>query len=315
MAQPQPPSPTWQPSYSNCDGVSALCPLDRTIYAYRPNLGGAVFFLIMFTLPLIVNFVLAFKMKNYGFSSWLLIGIALEVLGYGARVALWDNPWDYSAMVAHLTGTVIAPSFVNAAISVTFKHIALYCGEEHLKLRAKYYPFVFIGTDFTAIFIQVAGAGMSAAGTGGDETNSDLTDAASAVLVAGVSFQVVNMVFCGSLILLFAFNYQRSKKKSIESEKAPAPIQQDKAEDPEAVKRFRIFVWTLFVSFMAVLIRCCYRIPEMAQGWTGDLMQTEPTFLVLDSSMMVIAVWALTVTHPAIFFRFMAKKQVKGEST
>lgn len=246
------------PSYQTCNSVSPLCPLEATIYAYRPNLGGAVIFVALFFLCLVGNFVLAFRMKNYGFSVWILIGIALEVLGYGARIVLWDNPWEYGAMVAHLTGTVIAPSFINAAISVTFKHIALYCGEEHLKLRAKYYPVVFIGSDFTAIFIQVAGAGMSAAGTS-DGGRSDLTDAASAVLVAGVAFQVVNMVFCGSLILLFAWNYRKAKRNSNMSEKAPSVYEQEKAEDPKAGTRFRMFTWGLFTAFMAILIRCCYR--------------------------------------------------------
>lgn len=80
---------------------------------------------------------------------------------------------------------------LDGAISVTFKHIILYTGEQHSKwLRAKWFPYVFIGTDFVAIFIQAAGAGLSAGATGGVETDQSLLDVSSGILIAGVAFQL-----------------------------------------------------------------------------------------------------------------------------
>lgn len=83
------------------------------------------------------------------------------------------------------------PSFLNGAISVTFKHIILYTGEQHSKwLRAKWFPYVFIGSDFLAIFIQAAGAGLSAGATGGAVPNQSLLNVSSGILVGGVAFQL-----------------------------------------------------------------------------------------------------------------------------
>lgn len=40
----------------------------------------------------------------------------------------------------------------------------------------------------------------------------------------------------------------------------------------------------------------------MAGGWGNHIMQDEPSFLVLDSTLVLIAVSLLTIFHPAIFF-------------
>lgn len=44
----------------------------------------------------------------------------------------------------------------------------------------------------------------------------------------------------------------------------------------------------------------------MAGGWGNRIMQDEPSFLVLDSSLILVAVYLLTIFHPGIFFPRMA---------
>jgi hypothetical protein len=43
-------------------------------------------------------------------------------------------------------------------------------------------------------------------------------------------------------------------------------------------------------------------------GWGSTLMQNETTFLILDGTMILIAVWTLTIFHPYFFFPFLGKK-------
>jgi hypothetical protein len=56
------------------------------------------------------------------------------------------------------------------------------------------------------------------------------------------------------------------------------------------------------------------RIAEMAGGWGNKIMQDEPSFLVLDSSLMVVTVYLLTVFHPGLYFPQMANGARKGSA-
>lgn len=47
----------------------------------------------------------------------------------------------------------------------------------------------------------------------------------------------------------------------------------------------------------------------MQQGWASNLMQNESLFLILDGAMILLAVFALCVFHPANFFTFMCKSK------
>jgi hypothetical protein len=96
--------------------------------------------------------------------------------------------WNYTAFVIQLVCLILAPTFVAAAISVTFKWIVIYLGARHSVLKPKLYPIVFVGTDFFSIVIQAVGGAIAATATGG-KTNGKLLDVGNALLVAGVAFQ------------------------------------------------------------------------------------------------------------------------------
>jgi hypothetical protein len=44
----------------------------------------------------------------------------------------------------------------------------------------------------------------------------------------------------------------------------------------------------------------------MAGGWGNHIMQDEPSFLVLDSTLVLVTGFCLTAFHPGIFFPQMA---------
>lgn len=66
--------------------------------------------------------------------------------------------------------------------------------------------------------------------------------------------------------------------------------------------RFRAFVYAVAAAYLAILIRCIYRVAEMAGGWGNRIIQDEPSFLVLDGTLVLVAVVLLTVFHPGILF-------------
>ena len=162
-------------------------------------------------------------------------------------------------MSMQLACLFIGPSFVSAAISVVFKHIILYCGQQHSKLKTKWYPYVFIGTDFACILVQVAGGAISSLATTGDGSNMALLDAGSGLLIAGVAAQVVNMVGCGIVILHFIYSYRRSTRGPSEQERTDTSQYAVDKTNPKLRRNFNAFCWGLFVAYIAVLIRCIYR--------------------------------------------------------
>ena len=46
--------------------------------------------------------------------------------------------------------------------------------------------------------------------------------------------------------------------------------------------RFRLFVYSVMTAFTAILLRCIYRIAEMAGGWRNPIQQNEAGFIALD---------------------------------
>lgn len=59
-------------------------------------------------------------------------------------------------------------------------------------------------------------------------------------------------------------------------------------------------------AYAVLLIRCIYRIAEMAGGWGNEIMQDEPSFVVLESFMVLIACVLFTAFAPGIFFPWMS---------
>ncbi|KAJ5730640.1 uncharacterized protein N7483_005148 [Penicillium malachiteum] len=65
--------------------------------------------------------------------------------------------------------------------------------------------------------------------------------------------------------------------------------------------RMRLIIIAEIFAYFTVLIRCIYRIPEMAGGWGSALMQKENEFLVLDGMMIALATLAYSLFHPGLF--------------
>jgi hypothetical protein len=57
------------------------------------------------------------------------------------------------------------------------------------------------------------------------------------------------------------------------------------------------------VAYLAVLIRCIYRIRDMAGRLGNSIMQNQAAFMVFEGAMCAIACVVLNVFHPGEIFR------------
>ncbi|KAH0289022.1 RTA1-domain-containing protein [Aureobasidium namibiae CBS 147.97] len=269
-----------------CTQVTPECPVEATTYGYRPNLGGDIFFCVVFGILFLAQLFLGIKARLKGFTFAVVIGCFGECVGYIGRLIMHNNPWSQTGFKIQIVCLILSPSFLAAGIYLTIKHLVIHFGPQYSRLRPGLYTWIFITADAASILVQAAGGGIAA----GEQL--ELVKIGNSIMVAGICVQVATMALCGLVAADFFFRRYRSRQA------------QNNLDDPmtRSTPGFRFYVGAASVAFVTVFIRSVYRIPEMVGGWGNPLMQNETEFLILDGMMVCIAAIALTVAHPGIFF-------------
>jgi hypothetical protein len=300
-----------KPSYNNCFAVSPECPISGTLYGYSPNLGANVFFAALFGTLLLAQIIIGSWTRTWTYMLAVGLGVFGEMVGYIGRLIMHKNPWSNGGFEMQICCLVLAPSFLAAGIYLTLKHMVLYLGPEYSRMKAKWYPWIFVGSDLGSIIIQAIGGGVAASAKNG--SNRSLLSAGDALIITGIALQSVTMFICGSVVLDFVLRRRKARTDKAETEGAAPPSMDATALPNDASTtsplQFRIFCWAIGFSFLTILIRCIYRIPEMAGGWGNPRMRDEPTFLVLDGGMVALASISFTVAHPGFMFPRMRRSK------
>ncbi|KAK3307289.1 RTA1 like protein-domain-containing protein [Chaetomium strumarium] len=282
--------------YYSCKEVTAYCPVEATTLGYYPNRGINIFFAIGFALAMIVTLVLGVWKKTWSYMAFIAAGCALEFAGYAARIPLTDNPWNKNAFETQIVAIILAPTLICISIYLTLKHVCLSLNPALSRVRPHLYPFIFVPLDVSCLCVQAIGGSLAASGA---KVNLDMVNHGNRCIIAGIVLQVVVLLFFGTS----AGDYFLRVKKWIKSDGA----------DPEAValwhdKRFRMFMYAVAGAYSGILIRCIYRIAEMAGGWGNPIMQDEPSFIVLEGFMVLIPCLLLAFFSPGILFPQMAAR-------
>lgn len=255
---------TFEPSFDTCDEVSALCPVEITLYGDYFTAGASILFTGAFALLFIAQLYMGLRLRSWSYFIYLWLGTGFELVGYLGRSVMSYNPWVFAAFAAQLMLLVLGPTLIAAAISVTFKHLVIHYDPSLSPIKPRWYPVIFIGSDFIAIVVQGAGAAIAGAASAAEKPDEKMLDLANSLLIAGVSFQVVNMVLCG----LYMIFYWRRYKSSHSRLQSPA-IDQRFMFDSDRTRggkkprffqdRVKIFIYSITAAYIAVLIRCIYR--------------------------------------------------------
>ncbi|KAF4496973.1 phospholipid-translocating ATPase [Fusarium agapanthi] len=292
-------------SFDDCTDITALCPVSATVLGYVPNKGSSYFFTICFAILFLSSVGLGVWKKTWTYAATLGAGLLLETIGSGyiGRIQMDPNPWNSSAFQTQICCIIIAPTFICAAIYLTLKHVALALSPELSRVHPRWYPRIFLPADLSCLIIQAIGGGVAAAAK---RNQPDLARNGNRTIIAGVVLQVIVLLAFGAMGTDY---YLRVKKYLHSPEAAPESLRvwQD--------KKFRMFGFAVSGAYFAILIRCIYRIAEMAGGWGNHIMQDEPSFLVLDSSLVLITGFLLTAFHPGIFFPQMAVTMQRTKKT
>lgn len=116
---------------ANC--TVAVCPVAFSVYGYRPNLAASSTLIALYAICALIQVVMGFRYKTWGFMIAMVLGCIDEILGYVGRIFYWQNPWGevgfimqicmFQTIVASLQLTItglitMGPVFFAAAIYV-----------------------------------------------------------------------------------------------------------------------------------------------------------------------------------------------------
>lgn len=274
------------------------CDPSQSIYGYRPDLAATLIFLIVFALSGVAYVFQGIKSRTWFFTGAMVLGAISETLGYVAKILLWQDPFSDLGFKMSVVLLTFAPAFYAAGIYYTLKHICLTFGASFSRLRPKFYTWIFISCDVFSIMLQAVGGAVSSA-----SKNFEVLKVGGDVMIAGLVFQVFTLVVFGILAADYGFAIYRNR--------------QNLNPTTASLRRtmmFKLFVVALWVAYFGILVRCCYRVAELARGWRNNpILRDEGLFIGLDSVPCALAAVVLNIWHPGWCFPKETQEVAVGE--
>ncbi|KAK3367758.1 RTA1 like protein [Podospora didyma] len=290
------PPAGFRPSYETCFEVTQLCSVKYTTLGYYPNQGANIFMTLGFGVAALSTIFFGVWKKTWGYSIAVAAGCILECVGYAGRVQLSSNPWNANAFKTQIVAIVLGPTLVCIGLYLTLRHIVLAVDPKLSRIAPRAYPLIFVPADVSCLIVQAIGGGIAAA-AGRDKFS--LLQHGNRTIIAGIVLQVVVLMAFGLLSADFLFRASKEfKGGNSTTNRQGAALW--------ANKKFRIFLYAMIGAYTCFLVRCIYRIAEMAGGWGNHIMQDEPSFIVLESFMVLIGSGLLAAFPPGIFFPHMS---------
>ncbi|KAI0913004.1 parasitic phase-specific protein PSP-1 [Ustulina deusta] len=254
-----------------------LCPIEYSIFQYRPSLAANTTFIVLHFILMLIHLGLGLRLKNWWFSGATMTGCVFNIIGYGARVLLWQNPFSFTGFLLQIIFVGSAPVFYSAAIYVTITKTVEKLGESLSRIKPKLYYVIFIICDLGALTLQAVGGAVSTVSSGANAVGVNLA-------LAGLIFQVVTMLAFVGLLADYLIRYFHDKPFG------------------SVNVRLRLFLGSVSLAILLILGRCAYRVAELSQGYSGTLFHDEPLFIGLEGVLIVFAVVALCLGHPGFVF-------------
>ncbi|KAI9795074.1 MAG: hypothetical protein M1816_000096 [Peltula sp. TS41687] len=271
-----------QLSYEDC--TLSTCDLKYAQVSYVPSLGGNAFYVALFGLLLLLQFFLGLRYRTWGFWVGTVAGIALETVGYGARISMHYNPFPQNPFLIQIITLTIAPAFICAAIYLCLARIVVVYGEDISRLKPRTYSIMFVTFDFFSLVLQGLGGGIAS-------TADTYTSRKRGVdiMIGGLSLQVVSLILFMILCLDFAWRVRRHRG----------------GLNPVHASLRRTLLWKAFLlaltlATLTIFVRSVFRVAELSEGFDGSLANDEVTFMILEGAMIAVACICLTALHPGI---------------
>ncbi|KAF9035019.1 RTA1-like protein [Hymenopellis radicata] len=273
---------------------------DTSFYGYVPDRATAIVFLVLFSISTVAHIGQAVTYR-----TWWMLGTAvlcglLEILGWVARLWSSYNPGLDVPYEMQLTCTILGPTPLLAANFVIMEHLINRLGSGYSRLTPKWYIILFCCCDILSLVVQAIGGGSAAdaVSTDGDPEKG------GHIMLGGIVFQMVTITVYALCATEFFFRYFSDK-----------PIPGRGSTRGHLTLKLKLLSGAVVFSTVLLFIRAVYRTIELADGWTGRIIETEVYFNVLDGAMVIVAIYTVNILHPGLLLRTKAEKDLDTEMT
>jgi hypothetical protein len=149
--------------------------------------------------------VLFIRYRTWGYLAGMFGGLALEIVGYVARVQLHFDVFDQNTFTIYFIGTTIGPAFFSASIYLSLARIIPVFGADLMPFAARTITFAFMFCDFVSLLLQAIGGAMTATASTPDTLQTGIN-----IMIAGLASQVASMSVFVFLCLHFSWNIRKS---------------------------------------------------------------------------------------------------------
>ncbi len=80
-----------------------ICPIQYSVYGYRPSLGANIAFLGLFAAAGAIHSYLGFRWKTWFFAASIDLGCISAILGYAGRIMMFYNPFIFNAFMLQIS--------------------------------------------------------------------------------------------------------------------------------------------------------------------------------------------------------------------
>ncbi|KAG9023505.1 hypothetical protein FS837_005765 [Tulasnella sp. UAMH 9824] len=232
-----------------------------------------------------------------------------EIIGWAGRTWSSRNYANDNAFYMNICCTIIAPSFMTAAMFIMMGRIIHLVGTEYSRLKPRTYSILFISADLVALVVQAVGgaAAASAETPEGSERGAN-------IMVAGIIVQMAAItIYC---VIQGDYLWRVLTERPVRPSSSGVVTPRSDIEgasnnltlEKEAVSgrarltpNIRNMLLGLGISTVFIYIRSIYRTIELLDGWNGPVYVNERLFNSLDGMPIFVAMFVLNVFHPGRF--------------
>ncbi|GAA6001884.1 RTA1 domain-containing protein [Rhodotorula paludigena] len=250
-------------------------------YGYVPSVSMGVIFLVIFALSGLLHVGQTIYSRRYWWTTLMWVGNLLEILGWAGRLWAHWAPLSFDAYVMQICCLIIGPTFFSAALYWAGGVIINNVARDNSWLSGNWFKTVFIIADVVSLVIQAVGGGMAGSAVG--TTNEAQMRNGSNIMLAGIVVQLAVMVFYTGYMAVW---YWKSR--------------------PEVAaqgRKIQIMLGGLLAASIGIIIRGCYRTPELEEGFDGWIAQQQ-IWMLFDAIPIAFATFVINLIHPHWFMVF-----------
>ncbi|RFU79002.1 phospholipid-translocating atpase [Trichoderma arundinaceum] len=186
--------------HANC--TLDLCPIEWSVYKYRPSVPANAIFLALFGVSIIVHVILGIRWRQWNFMTLMILGSLVEIGGYAGRLVLYNNPFSFGGFMDQIVLITTAPVFYTAGIYITLSKTINFLAPEISRIKPELFYWIFIPIDIICLILQAAGGAMSTVSSGSSQAGVD-------VAMTGLGLQVGGLFFFSVLFIDYLTRYVR----------------------------------------------------------------------------------------------------------